>query len=139
MTDLLHIIPNFPVNSYEVLIRGLEQHLVTTVDILTLDAVEIHKRTKLGLIDIQRLAAHVTAILQQQLDLRKDNEQQNNSTPRAEEKTLGRTGNDLMQRWSTIGVLDEELDTVLEGGIPTGYITEVTGERGAICEASSIR
>lgn len=132
MTDLLHIIPDFPIKSYDHLIPRLEQHLVTTIDLLTLDAVEIHKRTKLGLVDVQRLAAHVTAVLQQQLDLRVDDEQGFKAVFKRGGKdgdVLRRPGNDLVNAWSTISTLDEEVDAVLGGGIPAGYITEITGER----------
>ena len=132
MTDLLHIIPDFPIKSYDHLIPRLEQHLVTTIDLLTLDAVEIHKRTKLGLVDIQRLAAHVTAVLQQQLDLRVEDEQRFKATFRREGKNgdiLRRPGSDLVKAWSTISTLDEEVDAILGGGIPASYITEITGER----------
>lgn len=34
--------------------------------------------------------------------------------------------------WSAISTLDESLDEVLGGGILTGYITEITGERYAL-------
>lgn len=34
-----------------------------------------------------------------------------------------------LSRWSTISTLDPALDELLGGGIPTGYLTEITGER----------
>jgi DNA repair protein RAD57 len=34
-----------------------------------------------------------------------------------------------MGRWSAISTLDDAMDMALGGGIPTGYVTEVTGER----------
>ena len=34
-----------------------------------------------------------------------------------------------LSRWNTISTLDSVLDELLGGGIPTGYLTEVTGER----------
>lgn len=38
------------------------------------------------------------------------------------EKKLGR-------KWRSISTLDDSIDAALGGGIPTGYITEFTGER----------
>ena len=34
-----------------------------------------------------------------------------------------------LSRWSVISTLDPAMDALLDGGIPTGYVTEVTGER----------
>lgn len=33
------------------------------------------------------------------------------------------------EEWRSISTLDERIDEVLGGGIPTGYVTEITGER----------
>lgn len=33
--------------------------------------------------------------------------------------------------WEAISTLDDDMDRALGGGIPAGYITEVTGERYA--------
>ena len=123
MTDLLHTIPDFPIKSYTHLLPSLEKHLITTTDLLTLDALEIAKRAHLPLLDVRRLAAHVVAILQRQLGL----------TPRGDhdgmEGSLKKLGNEIVGQWSTISTLDDSLDEALGGGIPTGYITEITGER----------
>ena len=32
-------------------------------------------------------------------------------------------------RWNTISTLDPAMDALLGGGIPMGYVTEITGER----------
>ncbi|RYP58898.1 hypothetical protein DL769_008759 [Monosporascus sp. CRB-8-3] len=45
--------------------------------------------------------------------------------------TLKHTVPELAAMWRTISTLDEDLDRALGGGIPTGYITEITGESGA--------
>lgn len=123
MTDLLHTIPDFPIKSYTHLLPSLEKHLITTTDLLTLDALEIAKRAHLPLLDVRRLAAHVVAILQRQLGL----------TPGGDhdgiEGSLKKLGNEIVGQWSTISTLDDSLDEALDGGIPTGYITEITGER----------
>ncbi|MCJ1242348.1 hypothetical protein MMC14_010356 [Varicellaria rhodocarpa] len=134
MTDLLSTVPTFPTKSYAHLIPSLEQHLITTTDLLTLDAVDIAKRSRLPVLDVRRLANHITVVLQAQLGLRVDNEQ-NFEIPGSpgdkDGSNLRNTGNALFKEWPTISTLDPDLDTVLGGGIPPGYITEIAGESGA--------
>lgn len=131
MTDLLHTIPDFPTKLYTHLLPSLEKNLITTVDLLTLDALEVAKRAQLPLLDVRRLANHVLAILHGQLGL------VNHNTPNFEDVGEGQsdygvlkaTGKEVIESWSTISTLDSALDGALGGGIPTGYITEITGER----------
>ena len=132
MTDLLSTIPDFPAKSYTHLIPSLEQHLITTVDLLTLDALEIAKRSHLPVLDVRRLANHINVVLQAQLGIRVNNEQNFEiSRPQGDEDegSLRQTGNDLVKEWPTISTLDPDLDSALGGGIPPGYITEISGER----------
>lgn len=124
MTDLLHTIPDFPTKSYTHLLPSLEKHLITTTDLLTLDALEIAKRAQLPLLDVRRLAAHVIAILQRQLGVA-----QGGGGHDGIEGSLKKSGSEIVGQWSTISTLDDSLDEALGGGIPTGYITEITGER----------
>ena len=134
MTDLLHILPNFPTTGYTHLIPSLEKHLITCTDLLTLDAVEVAKRAQLPILDLRRLANEILTQLQGQLRL--DTQNQQNVDPKISEgkevqdgAVLRRLGPDIISRWSTISTLDDDLDVALGGGIPTGYITELTGER----------
>ncbi|KAL2116790.1 hypothetical protein VTJ04DRAFT_8958 [Mycothermus thermophilus] len=60
MTDLSHVLPNFPVGQFAKLLPVLERHDISTCDLLTLEAADIGKRTRLPLLDIRRLS---TAIL----------------------------------------------------------------------------
>lgn len=124
MTDLLHTIPDFPTKSYTHLLPSLEKHLITTTDLLTLDALEIAKRAQLPLLDVRRLAAHVIAILHRQLGVT-----QAVGDHGGIGASLKKSGNEIVGQWSTISTLDDALDEALGGGIPTGYITEITGER----------
>jgi len=114
MTDLLRVLPQFPVGQYANLIPVLEKHAVTTNDLLTLEAVEIGKRTQLPLLDIKRLSKAVLDTLHSDLGA-----------------GLKNTAISLAAQWRTISTLDDALDTALGGGIPTGYVTEITGESGA--------
>lgn len=126
MTDLFDTIPDFPIKQYTHLLSSLEKHLVTTSDLLTLDASEIAKRAQLPLLDVRRLTNHVVSILQRQLGLSVipdiDDIQQAG-------ECLKTSGIEISSQWSTISTLDDSLDRALGGGIPTGYLTEIVGER----------
>ena len=132
MTDLLHTLPDFPTESYTHLLSSLEKHLITTTDLLTLDALEIAKRAQLPVLDLRRLANHVLSALQADLGLKDHGPVEN--LPAAlsgneHKESLQKTGSDIVNQVSTISTLDNALDAALGGGIPTGYITEITGER----------
>ena len=131
MTDLLHTIPDFPTKLYTHLLPSLEKHLISTTDLLTLDALEVAKRAQLPLLDVRRLANHVLVILQSQLGLKTDNapSYQDAGEGQVNYGSLRKTGKETTSELSTISTLDPVLDTVLGGGIPTGYMSEITGER----------
>lgn len=104
MTDLLQILPAFPTPAYARLLPSLEKAHVTTSDLVTQDVAEIAKRARIPLLDLKRLCDAVLQALQS--DVQAD-------------KLVG--GN--------ISTLDDVFDEALGGGIPTGYVTEVAGER----------
>jgi DNA repair protein RAD57 len=122
MTDLLLILPQFPINQYGNLLHNLEKHQVTTSELLSLDVAEICKRAQLPLLDVKRLCAAVTNALH--YDLGVTGEEGN------EISILQRSSAELISQAGSISTLDEELDLALGGGIPTGYVTEITGESG---------
>ena len=132
MTDLLHTLPDFPTQSYTHLLPSLEKHLITIADLLTLDALEIAKRAQLPVLDLRRLANHIIAALQEDLGLIEDGPVENEPARQPEIKKnarLKKNGRDVVDQWTTISTLDDDLDAALGGGIPTGYITEIAGER----------
>ena len=134
MTDLVHIAPSFPTKSYSHLLPSLERNLITTTDLLSLDPLEIAKRAQLPLLDVRRLVYHVVKELQGDLGLGAvDQEDGGEGRGQIREKEargrLRKSGRNIVERWKTISTLSEELDSALGGGIPTGYITEITGER----------
>ncbi|KAI9777482.1 MAG: hypothetical protein M1835_005234 [Candelina submexicana] len=139
MTDLLHIIPTFSTSSYTHLLPSLEKNLITTVDLLTLDALEIAKRAQLPPLDVRRLINAVIAALHGELGLSieagdgiaNDDALPSTQKPFKEKARLNKTGSEVVEEWQTISTLDKQLDAALGGGIPTGYITEITGESGA--------
>ncbi|KAL8954304.1 MAG: hypothetical protein Q9193_007293, partial [Seirophora villosa] len=134
MTDILHTLPDFPIKFYTHLIPSLERKLITTTDLLTLEPLEIARRAQLPLLDVRRLTRHVLARLQSQLgllnadELLRDNEAHSDAVCAP---SLSQNGSAIVAKWSLIATLDPIFDSALSGGIPTGYITEVTGESGA--------
>lgn len=122
--DLLSVLPDFPTKSYSHILPPLERKHISTADLITLDTLEIAKRAHVPPADVRRLSADVVAALHASLGY-----QQNKEDDQAERKT-DHSGKQLdLSRWKTISTLDATLDELLGGGIPTGYLTEITGER----------
>ncbi|KAI1461144.1 DNA repair protein RAD57 [Annulohypoxylon moriforme] len=142
MTDLSRILPDFPTARYANLLPTIEREGLTTADLLTLQVPDIGKRTQLPLLDIKRLCAAVLEALhvdlgvsdKQQLQ-QKQPEGDNGSKKVKKELSPGvlkRTGTELLSEPTRyISTLDPALDLALGGGVPAGYITEITGESGA--------
>jgi DNA repair protein RAD57 len=123
MTDLTAVLPGFPTNQYVRLIPSLEKNKITTADLLTLDYVEVAKRAHLPLLDVKRLCSAVLTGLQSDLGIYEAGDGEI-----AAKSKLKRRGKEILE-CSTISTLDDDLDRALGGGVPTGYITEITGER----------
>ncbi|KAK3946126.1 P-loop containing nucleoside triphosphate hydrolase protein [Diplogelasinospora grovesii] len=152
MTDLLRVLPHFAVGQYANLIPALEKQKITTSELLVLDAAEIRKRTQLPLLEIKRLRHAVLNALHADLgvptgakqhDVRRGQTADARGAPPPAalqvQGTRAETGNSMLKHTHaslvgqsrTITTLDDTLDRALGGGIPTGYITEITGESGA--------
>ncbi|KAI0381509.1 DNA repair protein RAD57 [Hypomontagnella monticulosa] len=135
MTDLSRILPDFPIGRFANLLPTIEKHGLTTADLLTLQVPDIGKRTQLPLLDIKRLCNAVLEALHVDLgvsDKQQQNKPDNDDTEEAKRGTLRHTGTELLaEERHFISTLDEDLDRALGGGIPAGYITEITGESGA--------
>lgn len=134
MTDLVHILPEFPVQQYSHLLPSLEKNLVTTCDLLLLDAVDVARRCQLPVLDIQNFRVRVTTLIEQQLGLEAARVSQNDTDDSVDSYRghYGQhyvSGSVLSRPSSFISTLDDGLDAALGGGIPAGYLTEVTGER----------
>lgn len=127
MTDLSIILPGFATQQYAHLIPSLEKNLVTTTDLITLDTVDIAKRAQLPLLDVKRLCNAVLQELQRDLGIGQaiDTGKEAEQSP----SMLRKTGDQIIESWNTISTLDDAVDKTLGGGIPIGYITEITGER----------
>ncbi|KAI0974912.1 DNA repair protein RAD57 [Xylaria arbuscula] len=152
MSDLSQVLPDFPAAQYARLLPALEKHKLTVTDLLTLELPEIGKRTQLPLLDVKRLCNAILAALHADLGVGggadeghgetnekgKDKQDEKQDESRLEQHSsiekspLRQTGTQLSARpWHTISTLDASLDAALDGGVPTGYITEITGESGA--------
>jgi DNA repair protein RAD57 len=146
MSDLSQVLPDFPVARYARLLPAIEKNKLTVTDLLTLDVPEIGKRTQLPLLDVKRLCNAVLDALHADLGIgttsvgaragANENAASEDKDKKQEKKSssslLRQTGTELLAHpWNTISTLDAALDAALGGGVPTGYITEITGESGA--------
>jgi DNA repair protein RAD57 len=129
MSDLLQVLVDFPAAQFSHLLPSLDKALITTSDLLTLDAIDIAKRAQLPPVEVGKLAAAILHALHKDLSV----EEHLGPDP-AQPKEKEDTGEDAAtpDRWRTISTLDSTIDATLGGGIPTGYVTEITGERYAI-------
>jgi DNA repair protein RAD57 len=132
--DLLSVLPGFQIRPYAHIIPPLERNKITIVDLITLDNLEIAKRAHVPPADLRRLTTQVLKELHKDVGFKEDYEGDEAIEPSSSidiEKPLipgPSTKLDLSQ-WSAISTLDPALDKLLNGGLPTGYLTEVTGER----------
>jgi len=131
MTDLLTVLPNFDSRPYTHVLPSLEKALITCSDLLTLDAIHVAKRAQLPPAEVKKLGDAL-------LDSLSDNASElwppaveSGDPSEAGEKetpTSSRSGNALQDQW-IVSTLDDKLDIALNGGIHSGYLTEITGER----------
>jgi DNA repair protein RAD57 len=133
MTDLLSTLPDFSTAAYTHLIPSFEKNSITVADLLTLDPIEIVKRCPLPLLDVRQFVKDVIRALQQDIGIRDVSYTTNDDlwAPHDQQGVPGpvQACRHMMGRWSAISTLDDTMDIALGGGIPTGYVTEVTGER----------
>ncbi|KAG6050332.1 hypothetical protein E4U39_004303 [Claviceps sp. Clav50 group G5] len=67
MTDLLTILPTFPQAAFAALLPVIEQHRLSTTDLLALHPADIAKQTRLPLLDLKRFIAAVQVSLSDDL------------------------------------------------------------------------
>ena len=136
MADLLQILPDFDIESYSYLLTALDRHQIITSDLLTLEASELAKRAKLPLPQLRNLLDEIIRQLHKSSRVPKITDN-NDSEDRREENgevTKATGEKEPLRGWAQspldlISTLDERFDEALAGGFPTGYISEVTGER----------
>jgi DNA repair protein RAD57 len=118
MTDLLHILPDFDTKPYTHLLPSLDKALITTNDLLTLDASHVAKRAQVPAGELRKLTDALIPALHHQLGFGAQDVVGNTSWSSNGEAT-----------WNCISTLDEEVDVAMGGGFPAGYLSEITGER----------
>ncbi|KAF4969918.1 hypothetical protein FZEAL_10142 [Fusarium zealandicum] len=124
MTDLLRILPSFPLRPFAALIPTIEHNALTTTDLLTLHPADIAKQTRLPILDLKRLVAAIQASLSDDLAPQQP-------LLLAPEPGANSSGETAPVRPRVISTLDDGLDAALGGGVPVGAVTEFTGESGA--------
>ncbi|PHH81144.1 hypothetical protein CDD82_1287 [Ophiocordyceps australis] len=151
MTDLTQILPSFRIAPFAALFPTLERHGLSTTDLLASHAVDLAKVTRLPVLDLKRLVAAVQAELVRDVVGRRmlEEDERDQETAREEDQRQQETATEAhgepdakdqepvqqslrpRQPATTITTLDPVLDAALNGGIPLGCITEITGESGA--------
>ncbi|TFA99290.1 DNA repair protein rhp57 [Trichoderma ghanense] len=135
MTDLLHILPSFPLSAFAALIPTIERHALTTTDLLTSHPADLAKRTQLPIIDLRRFLAAIQASLTDDLPPSRPlappppPPPSTPSSPSAKDKPP-KPSTPPPSSGNFISTLDDGLDAALGGGIPISHITEFTGESG---------
>lgn len=122
MTDLLQVLPDFETRPFTHLLPSLDKALVTTSDLLTLDAHDVAKRAQLPAGELRKLVDAVVPALHLQLGFGPGGET-------AAGNAFSAALRQPADAWKCISTLDEQLDAALGGGVPPGYLVEVTGER----------
>ncbi|KAJ5166808.1 uncharacterized protein N7482_005589 [Penicillium canariense] len=138
--DLLAVLPDFATRSYAHILPPLERSKITTVDLITLDTLEVAKRAHVPPADVRRLSAQIIEALHADLGFEKNrtdigtfSEDEPSSSINLDTIAVKPGPATKLQgsRWNMISTLDPAMDALLGGGIPTGYVTEVTGESGS--------
>lgn len=118
MTDLLQVLPDFDAKPFAHLLPSLDKALITTIDLLTLDPADVAKRAVLPAGELRKLVDALVTALHRQLDFGASPWSAGGDQEKGSRNT-----------WACISTLDGKLDVALGGGIPRGYLVEVTGER----------
>lgn len=115
------------------MLPSLEKALITCSDLLTLDAIHVAKRAQLPPAEVKKLGdALLDALSDTALEawpLKKSGDP--NEAGEKEASTSSESSNSLQNQW-IVSTLDDKLDIALNGGIHSGYLTEITGERYAL-------
>ncbi|KAL1306611.1 hypothetical protein AAFC00_005293 [Neodothiora populina] len=130
MTDLIQVLPDLDTKSYTHILPSLEKALITTNDLITLDAADVAKRAQVPPNEVRRLAGDITNAIHIRLGLIEDDNELLSLPGSPDSDGQGQLGS-RSKEWQTISTLDVSLDAALGGGFPVGYVTEITGESAA--------
>lgn len=129
--NLLAEFPDIPTAEFANILPSLERHHITVSDVLTLDSVDVARRAQVPVREVRRLTDVLLKALRSQYGHLSPSGQSEayRSATTTIDTLLVLPGPALPSMWSTISTLDGALDQVLAGGVRTGYLTEITGER----------
>lgn len=132
MSDILHALPDFDVKRYSHLFHSIEKNDIRVADLLTLDPLEIARRCPLPLLEVKRLVKDVIEACQKDAGIAIESvSTSDESLASSDSKRRKRKWYEADEQPHMIKTLDTDIDTALEGGIHTGYITEIAGESAA--------
>ncbi|KAF8468356.1 hypothetical protein BDZ91DRAFT_107178 [Kalaharituber pfeilii] len=128
MSDLLSLLPDFSLNPQTSnIISSLETQNITVSDLLTLEQLDISKRTSISLLDLRRFTKEVVQALHSSLKSRpviNERAHATNIEGKDDSTTLGVTGLEAWKDQKLISTTDAILDQLLSGGIMTGVVLE---------------
>lgn len=133
MSDLSELLPNFDQKPWKHLTFSLEKKGITTSELIACDPKWLAKFIPLPLREVERMAKAVTRALHHNTTITKRptslvTSQTGGETPPKQRRGLGK--DDLFRsRTQFMTTLDPTIDDFLGGGIPTGHVTEIVGER----------
>jgi DNA repair protein RAD57 len=130
MTDLLTVLPHFDSRPYTHILPSLEKALISCSDLLTLDAIHVAKRAQLPPNEVKKLAEALVHALSDGSPGTEPPINPADTDEPGEEVNISsfRKGDSLENQW-IVSTLDDKLDIALNGGVHSGYLTEITGER----------
>jgi DNA repair protein RAD57 len=123
MTNLLTVLPDFDIKPYSHILPSLEKALVSTADLISIDAFDVAKRAQVPVGEVRRLADALLAALH--AGLREAKHSAYGSSQDGTEN--GQLASVKDSSW--ISTLDDSLDVHLGGGVAPGLLTEIVGER----------
>jgi DNA repair protein RAD57 len=141
MADIHTVLPSFDTGPFDHLFPSLDRHGFRLSDLLAFDLNVIAKPTQLPIVELRRLQYAVRNALlsdmgcgvEEELGPSRDVAQEPNLTSDSHDwrRPLRNPVSDNLQKssWNFITTLDPGLDEALGGGIPTGNVVEITGER----------
>ncbi|TKA74883.1 hypothetical protein B0A55_05032 [Friedmanniomyces simplex] len=128
MTNLLTLLPDFDLQPYTHILPSLEKALISTVDLLTLDALDVAKRAQVPPGEVKKLAAAVLDGIHASTTSLNGGEPSGNGDGETAKQQRNGSG---LSRNEAISTLDDALDAALCGGIAVGKVTEFVGESAA--------
>jgi DNA repair protein RAD57 len=131
MSDILHALPDFDVKPYSHLFHSIEKNDITVADLLTLDPLEIARRCPLPLLEVKRLVKDVIEACQKDAGTATKPINTRDELLPSSDSRRKRKWHETDEQPHMIKTLDADIDSALDGGIHTGYITEIAGESAA--------